>query len=590
MADYYSILKKTIASLPENNGAARRSVYSRARNAIVNQLKAYEPPLAPSEITAEQLRLEEAIRKVEAEAARESLGLSPTGAAGGGQVPKAQVAAPEPVAETPVPTPEEPPRVEPEAPAPQAEDTPSPLKDTLVEAEGLGVATSQAVQQAKEAVDPAAAEQAASEVAAERKEPAFDAPAPQTAATEPVAAEQTGEPELAADAGLYADEPAQAAKEEPAKKAKRSRKDRPKASDALRGDGSGKRWLPIAIAAVLALAVVGAGAYFLLPIGEQGSEDRVASQTESNSSAAVVQPSTDTQVQTSEVPADDSDSSKISDRLLDGGEGVSDGDVVAPDARTVTTTTITPQADEPAPAPSQPSIVTSIESEPAPTPPAGDTAPVPGIDAAPPAPADDNLVAVAPEAPSNSETRASQDDGIQRSILYEEGEDTGGSGTAAQGAVVWNIEEETNLDGRSQAVLSAEIEIPERDVKVDIRIKPNDDTSLPASHLVEIKYEFPENFAAGDVVNVPGLVMKPTEEARGDALIGASVKVSPGFFWIALSSLPNEQQRNMALLRERGWIDIPMLYENGKRGILTLEKGAAGEDAVEKAISSWQAG
>ncbi len=127
-------------------------------------------------------------------------------------------------------------------------------------------------------------------------------------------------------------------------------------------------------------------------------------------------------------------------------------------------------------------------------------------------------------------------------------------------------------------------------MKVDIRIKPNDDTSLPASHLVEIKYEFPENFAPGDVVNVPGLVMKPTEEARGDALIGASVKVSPGFFWIALSSLPNEQQRNLALLRERGWIDIPMLYENGKRGILTLEKGTAGADAVEKAITSWQAG
>ena len=78
MADYYSILKKTIASLPESNGAARRSVYSRARNAIVNQLKAYEPPLSPSEITAEQLRLEEAIRKVEAEAARESLGLQPS--------------------------------------------------------------------------------------------------------------------------------------------------------------------------------------------------------------------------------------------------------------------------------------------------------------------------------------------------------------------------------------------------------------------------------------------------------------------------------------------------------------------------------
>ncbi|MBO6629945.1 MAG: hypothetical protein JJ939_16150, partial [Alphaproteobacteria bacterium] len=62
------------------------------------------------------------------------------------------------------------------------------------------------------------------------------------------------------------------------------------------------------------------------------------------------------------------------------------------------------------------------------------------------------------------------------------------------------------------------------------------------------------------------------------------------FFWIALSSLPNEQQRNMNLLRERGWIDIPMLYENGKRGILTLEKGSAGASAVESAVTAWQPG
>ena len=139
-------------------------------------------------------------------------------------------------------------------------------------------------------------------------------------------------------------------------------------------------------------------------------------------------------------------------------------------------------------------------------------------------------------------------------------------------------------------MLAASVDIPERDVKVQIRIKPNDDNSLPASHLVEIVYDFPENFEPGDVVTVPGLVMKPTEEARGDALVGASVKVSPGIFWIALNSSANDRQRNMALLRERGWIDIPMLYEKGKRGILTIEKGSTGTQVVEEAVSSWQAG
>ena len=143
-------------------------------------------------------------------------------------------------------------------------------------------------------------------------------------------------------------------------------------------------------------------------------------------------------------------------------------------------------------------------------------------------------------------------------------------------------------------MLSAAIEIPERDVKVDIRIKPNDDTSLAGkSPWWRSNTSFRKVSAAGDVVNVPGLVMKPTEEARGDALIGASVKVSlRGSSGLRLSSLPNEQQRNLALLRERGWIDIPMLYENGKRGILTLGKGhiAGCGCGREKAIAAWQAG
>ncbi len=583
MADYYSILKKTIASLPENNGAARRSVYSRARNAIVNQLKAYEPPLSPSEITSEQLRLEEAIRKVEAEAARESLGLSPASAVGQ-ERQTAAVAAPQPeqVADQ-QPAPESAPAAEPGAPAASDAETPSPLKDTLSEAQSLGGAASQAVQQAKDAGDPAADKTPAG-AAPVRKEPAFNTPAPGPAPED----ERLFEPSEEADAGLYASEPAPGTVESERKASGRARKDRPKASDALRDDASAKRILPIAIAAVLALAVVGTGAYFLLPGGEEtaGDQQSVSNVDTSPVDLASTEP---------EAPADSDESSKNTDRLLNG----DDTDVVAPDARTVTTTTISPQgpdaetapAGEPAPDLAQPSIVTNVESEPDAAEPDVVSPQQPESAATPLVPAEDSLAAVAPEEPvASNAPAATSNSGVQKSILYEQGEDEGDAGTAAQGAVVWSVEEETNLDGKTQSVLNAEIEIPERDVKVGIRIKPNDDTSLPASHLVEIRYEFPESFAAGDVVNVPGIVMKPTEEARGDALIGASVKVSPGYFWIALSSLPNEQQRNLALLRERGWIDIPMLYESGKRGILTLEKGAAGTEAVEKAVSSWLAG
>ncbi|MDN3720769.1 hypothetical protein QW131_19855 [Roseibium salinum] len=340
------------------------------------------------------------------------------------------------------------------------------------------------------------------------------------------------------------------------------------------------------IAAVLLLAVLGAGAYFFLAPEGQFTANRTGETSETSQTTSPADEPVDEPAEVGTADGTAGEPVKNSDRLLSDSEG----EVVAPDARSVTTTLITPEEAEPKPA--QPSIVTNIEGDDAPADaeaPAGETASEPG-DGEPLAVPEGNLAAIAPEETTPSDPSVGLEEGAQRSILYEEGDESGGAGTASQGAVVWTLEEETNLDGKAQAVLSASVEIPERDVKVDIRIKPNDDTSLPASHLVEIKYEFPDSFASGDVVNVPGLVMKPTEEARGDALIGASVKVSPGFFWIALSNLPNEQQRNLALLRERGWIDIPMLYENGKRGILTIEKGSAGENVVEQALSSWQAG
>ena len=84
--------------------------------------------------------------------------------------------------------------------------------------------------------------------------------------------------------------------------------------------------------------------------------------------------------------------------------------------------------------------------------------------------------------------------------------------------------------------------------------------------------------------------MKTTEEARGDALRGASVRVADGFFWVALSSIDDERERNIALLRDRGWIDIPILYESGKRAILTLEKGTPGDQVVQKALDDWTKG
>src|SRR3954451_8348639 len=72
MADYHPLIARAVAGLEKNTGDARRIVYERARTALVAQLRGVTPALSESDVTREQLALEEAVRKVEAESARQN--------------------------------------------------------------------------------------------------------------------------------------------------------------------------------------------------------------------------------------------------------------------------------------------------------------------------------------------------------------------------------------------------------------------------------------------------------------------------------------------------------------------------------------
>src|SRR5437588_4348433 len=116
MADYYPLVAKAVAGLEKNTGEGRRMLYERARTALVAQLRGMnDPPLTEAEITRERLALEEAIRKVEAEAARR-----------GRDVPRAEPPAAKPDAGVEVPSSAPAKPAAPERPAtPQRPRTPS---------------------------------------------------------------------------------------------------------------------------------------------------------------------------------------------------------------------------------------------------------------------------------------------------------------------------------------------------------------------------------------------------------------------------------------------------------------------------------
>ena len=71
MADYYPLISRAVGALEKNTGENRRAIYDRARAALRAQLRGVTPALDESDITRERLALEESIRKVEAESARQ---------------------------------------------------------------------------------------------------------------------------------------------------------------------------------------------------------------------------------------------------------------------------------------------------------------------------------------------------------------------------------------------------------------------------------------------------------------------------------------------------------------------------------------
>jgi hypothetical protein len=177
--------------------------------------------------------------------------------------------------------------------------------------------------------------------------------------------------------------------------------------------------------------------------------------------------------------------------------------------------------------------------------------------------------------------------GAQKMFLYEER--LGQSApTAIEGNVAWSVKEESpGGDAKPEPVVQAQINVPERGLTALMTVKRNADPSLPASHVIEFVFSLPENFEGGSIDSVQRVSMKRNEQDRGDALIAVPAKITEDFHMIALNDFPEAVATNTELLRTRSWIDIPLTYRNGRRALLTLEKGTAGTEAFTKAMQAW---
>ncbi|MCA6114682.1 hypothetical protein J6524_07085 [Bradyrhizobium sp. WSM 1738] len=525
MADYYPLIARAIAGLdPNAPGESRRALYERARTALIAQLRSVQPPLSESEITRERLSLEEAVRKVESEAAQRAREASRPGGAprgSGDAFRRANARPPEgpsssapPPPGAPRPRPPQGPAREGRPPLGQEEprpprnlraDAPPPIpmqqdagpppplprgggprrgpdnggqppqppgvrgfRDIAADADDLGRAAAQANRNARKTYAN------------------VPSPSPEFDRLEPSMENRGADPEAPysydesqAEADRYAPPPL---------------RDRPRLSQDRDREPPTKRVrtgaafpFKSAIAVGIVLILVGAGILW----GKQV----VTAVSGLFKSSPVVEAPKD--------PAAPQSRPKIPDRV------------------------------------GQPS---------------------PGENVAPVA---------------------------QRVVLYDE-DPSDPKGKQYVGSVIWRTEPiKASGNQKPDIAVRADIEIPDRKFKMTMSFRRNTDSSLPASHTAELTFILPQDFSGGGVGNVPGILMKSNEQARGTPLAGLAVKVTDGFFLVGLSNVDSDRSRNLQLLKERSWFDVPLVYVNQRRAIIAIEKGSPGERAFNDAFVAW---
>ena len=648
MADYKELLRRAISALPENNGAARRAVYEKARSALVGQLRAISPPLPARDITQHRLQLEDCIRQVEQEASEAVITLGREGMPGPrafepkpieskpADLPPAAAEAPKEAVTVDTP----PVPVKPIENAPRSTATMS-IEEIIAEAAAAG-GTSM-IQVPVVAKPSPSAESAVLPVRSEPVRAAPMGPVPTTrppdavilptgadkrGAPPPVAANSPGEayrpggrlePTVSGSSGLarQATAPLVAAAVQPALSTVREVDLEIIDPDASEAEGVIERAIETldreargeSTADAPEATHVLADRMFAAPRDDAGDAD------DSNFDATMASGRSGSGLTIFLV---------VFAILLAGvggagfwawREGFIDLDQMFGQAQPVvaeasdTTGPATPTLDpvqqpetaaEPVAAPGNTATAPAAEPantlegleaedrlEPTPEPvvPTGNETVLP--------PLAGGEVKGEERLPGQDATLAASDDpsaSVDPAVLAgSQSLLLEASTTGTTGAVPFSgtVEWREGVDELGLPTLIGHASIPARNMGVDVTIRKNSDPSLPASHLMEVDFQVSDTFIGGTVANLPGVLLKDQELVPGTPLVGASARVVGNSFLFALSATPADTTTNTDLLENRKWMDLAVVYGTGRNAIITLEKDDAAQTLFDKVFSAW---
>ena len=175
----------------------------------------------------------------------------------------------------------------------------------------------------------------------------------------------------------------------------------------------------------------------------------------------------------------------------------------------------------------------------------------------------------------------------QPAFFYEE--QRGGETSAAiKGSVVWSVIQDSPGEGvPDEPAIRADVSFPDKKINLRMTMRRNADQSIPASHLIEMIYTVPEDFDGGVIENVQRVTFKDSEQSAGNPLAAIPMKIADNFFLVALNDARTAVDMNLSLMRRQQWIDIPITYRNGRRALLSIEKGVPGDKVFDEVLKGW---
>ncbi|QEL25514.1 histidine kinase [Bosea sp. F3-2] len=177
----------------------------------------------------------------------------------------------------------------------------------------------------------------------------------------------------------------------------------------------------------------------------------------------------------------------------------------------------------------------------------------------------------------------------QRAILYTEVPENPQQPRAVNGRVFWRLDSESAGQGRPvETIVRATVEIPDAGLNLDFTIRRNTDSAFPASHIIGLRFTVSGDPTTQAIKEIGVPQFKTEEGERGAPLSAINSALGDNLFVAALSNVPVEVERNIDLILNRSWIDIPVLFTSGRRGIITFEKGVSGSQTLADAFGRWR--